>query len=252
VSFDVSAGAYDRFMGRYSTHLAPVFCDFSGVGHGMRVLDVGAGSGALTAELAARVGAGSVVALEPSAQFVEALPARVPGVSVLQGAAEEIPFPDGELDAALAQLVVHFMSDPAAGVGEMARVTRPGGIVAACVWDHGTGRGPLSPFWAAAKTLDLSTGGESKMVGASPGQLAGLLTDAGVHEVEETAIVVSVEHPTFEEWWEPFELGVGPAGAYVAKLESDQRAALRERCRELLPPAPFTIDAYAWSARGVT
>jgi SAM-dependent methyltransferase len=250
VSFDVSADAYDRFMGRYSTLLAPVFCDFAGVARGMRVLDVGAGSGALTVELAARVGVDAVVALEPSAQFVESLPERLPGVSVVHAAAEEIPLAGGELDAALAQLVVHFMSDPPAGIAEMARVTRPGGIVAACVWDHGTGRGPLSPFWAAARTLDLATGGESKMVGASPGQLADLLNGAGLRDVEETAIAVSVEHPSFEEWWEPFELGVGPAGVYVSKLEPDRRAALRERCRELLPPAPFTVDAHAWTARG--
>jgi SAM-dependent methyltransferase len=249
MAFDVSATAYDRFMGRYSTRLAPGFADVATVRAGQRVLDVGAGSGALTVELVAR--GADVVAVEPSGQFLEALRARLPDVTVVAGAAEDLPFGDGEFDAALAQLVVHFMTDPLAGVTELRRVTRAGGVVSACVWDHGTGHGPLSPFWAAARALDPTLADESRMMGSNPGQLRELFSHAGLHEVEETALEIGVEHPTFDEWWEPFELGVGPAGAYVTRLEPQRREELREQCRSSLPPAPFTIPARAWTARGL-
>ena len=114
------------------------------------------------------------------------------------------------------------MSDPAAGVGEMARVTRPGGAVVACVWDHGGGQGPLSPLWDAARVLDPTVEGESLRTGTSEGELERLFEDVGLADVDETALSVSVEHPTFEEWWEPFTLGVGPAGVYVAGLDPEQ------------------------------
>ena len=143
--FDVAADAYDRFMGRYSVLLSPQLADLAEVAGGQKVLDVGCGPGALTAELVDRVGAESVVAIDPSGPFVEAARTRHPGVDVRLGSAEQLPFADDTFDATLAQLVVQFMSDPAAGVGEMARVTRPGGAVVACVWDHGGGQGPLSP-----------------------------------------------------------------------------------------------------------
>ena len=154
MAFDVAADAYDRFMGRYSVLLSPQLADLAGVAAGQRVIDVGCGPGALTAELVARVGADSVAAIDPSEPFVEAARARNPGADVRLGSAEQLPFPDDTFAAALAQLVVQFMSDPAAGVGEMARVTRPGGAVVACVWDHGGGQGPLSPLWDAARVLE--------------------------------------------------------------------------------------------------
>jgi hypothetical protein len=133
----------------------------------------------------------------------------------------------------------------------MARVTRAGGVVAACVWDHGGGRGPLSPFWSAARSLEPGVHDESRLAGASEGQLTELFEAAGLREIEETALSVSIAHPTFEEWWDPFTLGVGPAGAYVASLEDERRAELRERCRAELPQAPFVVEARAWAARGL-
>jgi SAM-dependent methyltransferase len=251
VTFTVSADAYDRFMGRYSTLLSPQLCDLAGVAPGQRVLDVGCGPGALTAELVARIGADSVAAADPSEPFVAAARTRNPGVDVQQAPAERLPFPDDAFDAALAQLVVQFMSDPGAGLAEMRRVTRDGGVVAACVWDHGGGQGPLSPLWDAARSLDAGVADESRVTGTHAGDLERLFEAAGLREVEETALSVSVEHPTFEEWWEPFELGVGPAGAYVAGLGPDDRERLRERCRADLPDAPFVLTARAWTARGV-
>jgi SAM-dependent methyltransferase len=248
--FDVAADAYDRFMGRYSVLLSPQLADLAGIAAGQRVLDVGCGPGALTAELVERVGADSVVAIDPSQPFVDAARARHPGVDVRLGTAEQLPFPDDEFDAAIAQLVVQFMRDPAAGVGEMARVTRRGGAVVACVWDHGGGQGPLSPLWNAARALDPGVAGESLGVGTRAGQLERLFEDLGLEGVSETAVSVDVQHPTFEEWWEPFTLGVGPAGAYVARLDPEKRDALREQCRAMLPAAPFTLTARAWTAVG--
>jgi SAM-dependent methyltransferase len=251
VSFAVGADAYDRFMGRYSVPLAPQFADFAAVDAGQRVLDVGCGPGALTADLVSRVGPAAVSAVDPSEPFVAAARERHPGVSVRRAAAEQLPFEDQAFDAALAQLVVHFMADPVTGLREMARVTRNHGVVAACVWDHAGGQGPLSPFWEAVRELEPDVEDESQLAGAREGHLAELFHAAGLIEIEESALSVTVEHPSFEDWWEPFTLGVGPAGAFAAGLDPDRQAHLRELCRERLPAAPFVVKASAWAARGL-
>jgi len=251
MSFTVAADAYDRFMGRYSVLLAPQFSALADVIPGQRVLDVGCGPGALTTELVRRLGAEGVAAVDPSEPFVAAARERHPGVSVDRAPAEDLPFPDRSFDAALAQLVVHFMADPVGGLREMARVTRKDGVVAACVWDHAGGQGPLSPYWNAVRELDPDVDDESKLAGAREGHLTELFEAAGLREVEETHLAVSFEHPTFEDWWDPFTLGVGPAGGYVARLDPERRAQLQERCREKLPGAPFVLTARAWAARGL-
>jgi SAM-dependent methyltransferase len=251
MSFAVPADAYDRFMGRYSVPLSPLLADVAGVDEGQRVLDVGCGPGALTIELVERTGASAVSAVDPSEPFVAAVGERHPGVDVRQASAEDLPFPDATFDATLAQLVVHFMSDPPAGIAEMKRVTRTGGVVAACVWDHGGGRGPISPLWAAAREVDPTVTGESRLEGSNRHDLSRLFKAAGLREIQETELSVSVEHPTFEEWWQPYELAVGPAGKYVAGLGTERREAVRERCRVLLPEPPFVLTAYAWTARGL-
>ena len=250
MSFTVGADAYDRFMGRYSVPLAPQFADFAAVVAGQRALDVGCGPGALTAELVTRLGPAAVSAVDPSEPFVAAARERHPGVTVQRAAAEQLPFEDQAFDAALAQLVVHFMADPVAGLREMARVTRNQGVVAACVWDHAGGRGPLSPFWEAARELDPDVEDESQLAGAREGHLSELFEAAGLTDVEERTLTVTVEHPSFEEWWEPFTLGVGPAGGFAAGLDAERQAHLRELCRERLPAAPFALTAVAWAARG--
>ena len=250
MSFDVAADAYDRFMGRYSGRLSAPFADFAGVRTGQRVVDIGCGPGALTGELVARVGSERVAAADPSAPFVAAAQARHPGVDVRHASAEDLPFDDDTFDAALAQLVVHFMTDPVAGLREMARVTRSRGIVAACVWDHAGGQGPLGAFWDAARELDPGVRDESHLAGARDGHLAELFAEAGFGTIEAVAISSSVEHPTFDEWWGPFTEGVGPAGAHVASLDAGGQSDLRERCRERLGDGPFVITAKAWAARG--
>ena len=251
MSFVVSADAYDRFMGRYSAMLSPQMADLAGVRIGQRVLDVGCGPGALTAELVQRLGAGSVAAVDPSEPFVAAARERHPDVSIERAAAEHLPFPDDAFDATLAQLVVHFMADPAAGLAEMRRVTRADGVVVACVWDHGGGQGPLSAFWDVARELDPDVHDESDLAGAREGHLTHLFSAARLRDVEETALSVSLEHHSFEDWWEPFTAGVGPAGVYIAALDDDSRTRLRERCREALPDSPFVLTARAWTARGL-
>jgi len=251
VSFNVGADAYDRFMGRYSVPLAPQLADFAAIVAGQRVLDVGCGPGALTGELVRRLGPAAVSAVDPSEPFVAAARERYPGVSVQRAAAEQLPFEAQEFDAVLAQLVVHFMADPVVGLRELVRVTRKDGVVAACVWDHGGGQGPLSLFWEAARELDPDVEDESHLAGAREGHLAQLFEAAGLHEIEESTLSVSVEQPRFDDWWEPFTLGVGPAGGYAAGLDVDRQAQLRELCRERLPAAPFVVTARAWAARGL-
>jgi len=252
MSFDVSADAYDRFMGRYSRTLSPQLADLAGVAAGQRAVDVGCGSGMLTAELVARLGAGSVAAIDPSAPFVEAIRRRFPGVDVRQATAEELPFGDGEFDAALSQLVVHFMRDPVAGLREMARVARPGGAVAASVWDLAGGRAPISPFWRAAVALDPDARDEMAVAGGRAGHLEALFAEAGIEDVRGAEQPAVVEHQTFDEWFEPFTLGVGPAGSYLVGLDAERRAAVRERCRRDLGGGPFTIPAFVWAAVGVS
>lgn len=248
MSFDVGADAYRRFMGKYSEPLAGQFAGLAGIGAGLRVLDVGCGPGALTAELVRRVGPSAVHAVEPSASFAAAARERLPRVDIQQSAAEQLPFPDHAFDAALAQLVVHFMTDPVQGLREMGRVTRLGGTVGACVWDHGDDRGPLGAFWQAVRELDPDASDESSLPGVREGDLARLFGQAGLGQAEVSTLTVRVRQASFDEWWDPFLLGVGPAGAYVARLTPERQAALRERCRQLLPAGPIEISATAWAA----
>jgi SAM-dependent methyltransferase len=245
VIFDVSADAYWRFIGLYSEPLAAQFADLAGVRPGQRALDVGCGPGALTAVLAARLTAQAVCAIEPSESFVTAVRERLPGADVRLSPAEQLPFPDATFDVAAAQLVVQFMADPVAGLREMGRVTRPGGIVAACVWD--LRRGPMASFWRAVRELDPEAPDGSDRPGARSGQLAELFAQAGLDGAHSTELTVQIRHPDFEHWWERFTLGVGPPGAYVESLAPDQRDALRELCRSQYPDGPVDISAAAWA-----
>jgi SAM-dependent methyltransferase len=248
MTFDIAADAYARFMGRYADPLAVQFIELADLRAGQRALDVGCGPGALTSRLVGRRGADAVSAIDPSAPFVAAARERLPGVDVREGVAEELPYADASYDAALAQLVVHFMKDPVAGLREMGRVVRPGGVVAACVWNHSAGgSGPLSTFWGAVKHLDPDAADEAALPGSGEGDLGDLARRAGFREIDEEILTVTVAYAGFDEWWEPYTLGVGPAGDHVAGLDDAGRAALRARCAELLPDGPFEVEAAAWS-----
>ena len=251
MSFDVAAESYDAFMGRWSRLLSTPLADVAGVRAGQTALDVGCGTGALTAELVARLGADRVSAADPSAPFVGAMRERFPGVDVREAPAERLPFADDTFDVTLAQLVIHFMPDPVGGLREMARVTRPGGVVAACVWDHAGQRGPLRNFWAAARTMFPDVDDESALPGTREGHLDELFAAAGLRAIESTGLTVTLPLASFEAWWEPFTRGVGPAGAFVRGLAPDARAALEAECRRRLPAdGPFSLDGVAWAARG--
>ena len=237
----VSDTAYDSFMGRFSRRLAPVFADFAGVGAGQRVVDVGAGTGALTAELAQR--GAETAAAEPSAAFVAALRARFPGVDVQEAAAEELPWPDESFDAALAQLVVTFMSDAPMGLAEMRRVVRPGGTVAVCMWD----RDGMEMLAAIDRTRDALGVERAFSAYRTRDEIAQLVGDGAETEL----LAVEASYDDFEEFWGALGAGVGPAGAWVASLDDEQRTVARAELYRQLdePDGPFTLTGRAWAAR---
>jgi SAM-dependent methyltransferase len=251
VQFAASAGRYDRFMGRYTPTLAVALADATGVAAGMHVLDVGCGPGGLTRELVARVGAANVAAIDPAPQFVAACRERNRGADVREGSAEELPWADGTFDAALSSLVIGFMRDADRGVCEMARVTRPGGAVAACMWDIVTGgMTMLRTFWAAVGRVQPGAQGEQSLAGTAEGDIEQRFRRAGLEDVIGGSLLAKAEYTGFDDFWEPFTYGVGPAGQHLASLTFEQRARVRDGCRETLPAGPFSLDARAWYASG--
>lgn len=253
---EVPEHPYDRHVGRYGAELAAHLIEFAGIAPGDRVLDVGCGTGRLTVALAERVGAERVAAIDPSAEAVAVCRARVPSADVRCGSAEDLPFADRALDAALAQLVVNLVDDPPAAVSEMVRVVKPGGVVAACFWDDRE-MPLLRSYWDAVAAV-------------APGKLAGIEArarvgvadleqlrrwweDAGLREVDLGAFEVSADYESFEDLFHPFEAGVGHSGGLYAALESGTRAAIREEARRALgsPAGAFTLTAKVRAVRGI-
>ena len=255
-TFRASADAYDRHVGRYGAPLAAELIAFGGIEPGMRALDVGCGPGALTAALAERLGAASVSAVDPSEPFAEACRARLPGVEVVVASAEALPFSDDAFDAVLSQLVVNFMGEPGAGVREMARVTRPGGTVAACVWDYAGGMTLLRAFWDAAREVDPERAAAADegtvMRWCAEGELAELWREAGLRDVRSGGLVVRAGYADFEDLWSPLPSGIAPSGAFCASLDDDRRAALHDAYRRRLGvgEGPFELTARAWAVAG--
>jgi SAM-dependent methyltransferase len=251
-TFQAGGAAYDSFMGRYSGPLATVFADAAGVAAPQTAVDVGCGPGALTGELVRRLGAEAVAAVDPTGPFVEACRTRNPGVDVRLGRAEELPLEDGRFDATLAQLVLHFVTDPAAAAREMRRVTRPGGVVGACVWDA-DGMTMLRVFREAVRATNAEApiGSDPRAFGRE-GEIADLFRSAGLEDVRDGALDVETTYADFDEFWNPFLTGIGPAGDYVASLDADRQASFREvlRTRVGSPAGPFTLTARAWYATG--
>ena len=251
MQFAGPAENYDRFMGRYTATLAGALVDAAGVTAGMHVVDVGCGPGGLTRELAGRAGVENVAAIDPSEQFAAACRDRNPGADVRVGVAEELPWSDATFDAALASLVIGFMRDADQGVREMARVTRPGGIVALCMWDiAGGGMTMLRYFWEAVREVDPGAQGERRLAGTREGDIARRLADAGLEDVEAGVLTASADYSDFDDFWEPLTLAVGPAGAHLQTLTVDQQARVREALRAKVPEGAFTLEARAWYGRG--
>jgi SAM-dependent methyltransferase len=254
-TFQVAAEAYDGHIGRYGPALATRLIEAASLRPGRRALDVGCGPGALTAALAELLGADRVAAVDPSEPFAHACASRVPGVRVQVAAAEALPFGDGSFDAALSQLVVNFMTDAPAGVGEMRRVTRPGGTVASAVWDYADGMTLLRRFWDAAVALDPAAASLDEglsMPYCRPDDLERLWRAAGLQAVDTAELLVEAGYSGFDDLWQPLESGVGPSGAYAAGLPPERRARLREELRHRLGAGddPFRLTARAWCVTG--
>ena len=239
-------------MGRYAAGLAPKFADAVAVHAGMRILDVGCGPGALAVELAARGGDDNVAAIDPAPHFAAACRARVPGADVREGVAESLPWDDSTFDAAMCSLVVAWMSDADQGIREMTRVTKPGGSVAAAMWDIPGGGLPLiSHFWRAAREIGPSIPEDPPRAGVAEGDLVARFCRAGLQEVTGGVLETSVDYADFDDYWEPFTGGAGPAtSAFYDSLDDAGKTTLRETVRASLPEVPFTLPARAWLALG--
>jgi SAM-dependent methyltransferase len=251
--FDSADDAYDRFMGRYSTRLAPAFADFAGIHAGQRVLDCGAGTGALTTELVSRLGPDSVVVAEPSPRFVDGLKAKFPDLDVRLAPAEDLPWPDGELDAALAQLVIAFVTDAPAAVHELRRVVREGGVVAICMWDLGGGMEMLAAIGRARHVVTNEPVGDETMTNWRPEEMTGLLEGAGLRDITFETLEVESAYSGYDEFWSTLLGGVGPAGAFLQTLDADGKEKLRVATHRELgsPEGPFTLHARCNAVRGV-
>jgi SAM-dependent methyltransferase len=249
--FVAPAEDYDRYMGRYTPSLAVALADAARVEPRMRVVDVGCGPGGLTAELAGRVGAENVAAIDPAPQFAQACRERHPGVDVRNGVAEDLPWDDASFDAALSSLVIGFMSDPDQGVREMARVTKPGGRVAACMWDIQTGgMTMLRIFWDAVRQIEPDVQGEHALPGTADGDILARFERAGLTELVAGTLTAHADYTGFDDFWEPFTFAIGPAGEHLRSLSPGQQAQVRDACRPLVPDGPFGLDARAWYTRG--
>jgi SAM-dependent methyltransferase len=242
--FHTDEHSYDTFMGRYSVRLAPLFAEFAGVEAGQRVLDVGAGTGALTGELLARGAA--VVAAEPSPEFTQALRSRFPEVEIHEAPAEELPFSDGSFDLALAQLVVAFVQDAPAAMRELVRVARR---VAICMW----GVEEVQMFAAIGRTarvVDANAEPRARRY-RTPGELHDLLTGAGLANVEIGELDVTASYSGFDDFWNALSMQVGPAGEWLKSLDEERRALAHDELHRQLgsPDGPFQLQARAFAAR---
>lgn len=250
--FGGSSDAYDRFMGRYSSQLAAQFADFVGVHAPQRALDVGAGTGALTDELVARLGEEDVAAAEPSPDYAATLRERFPNANVREAPAEELPWEDESFDVAVAQLVVVFLNDAPRAVRELARVTKLGGVVATCMWEV-EGVEMMNALNEIRRRLT-PEGASIATEYRDEASLRTLFEEAGLREVQTTRLEVSVEYQTVDELWEPAIHVGGPGGPAVNAFTAEQLVAGRAIFEEALghPAGPYTLRGRAAAVRGVT
>jgi len=252
--------AYEPFMGRWSRRLAPLFVDFVGVQDGESVLEIGSGTGALTSAILDARPKAHVTGVDPAQDYVSAARQRLPrrGIRFVVGDARALDFSDGTFDRAVSLLALNFVPDPAQALAEQIRVTRPGGLIAAAVWDYGDGMQMLRVFWeeAAANDPAADARDERHLPLCRHGQLSSLWLAQGMLAVGERPLTIQQPFASFDDYWTPFLGGQGPAGAYVAGQSPAARDALRDRLRLRLTGAngnaggPFTLTARAWAVKG--
>jgi SAM-dependent methyltransferase len=253
------ADAYEHFMGRWSRTLAPLLVKFAGVQDGDAVLDIGSGTGALSAAVLAAAPSSRIIGIDPSAPYVAQARSKHGSEQVTfeVGDAQQMRFADATFDRSLSLLVLNFIPDAPKALGEMKRVTRKGGIVAAAVWDYGEGMEMLRVFWDEAVAADATAEkkDERHMRYCGRGELSALWREHGLTGVVDEALTIPMRFVSFDDYWSPFLAKQGPAGAYVATLSPAARDALRDRLRRRLvgkgPDQGFTLHARAWAARGV-
>ena len=253
-----AAQAYERFMGRWSRTLAPLFVRFAGVRDGDAVLDVGSGTGSLTAAVARMAPSSRIIGLDPTAPYVTLARSQY-GSRLVQfeaGDAQRMRFDNALFDRTLSLLVINFIPDVRKALGEMKRVTKSKGTVGAAVWDYGEGMEMLRVFWdeAVALTPAAAAKDERNMPLCRRGDLAALWREQGLEDVVEEGLIVETRFESFDDFWTPFLEGQGPAGAYVASLSAEDREALRLRLRRRLigvaPDHAVVLHARAWAVRG--
>jgi SAM-dependent methyltransferase len=253
------AEKYERFMGRWSRLMAPLLVDFTGLPDRGRVLDVGSGTGSLAFEITERKRLARVVGIDPSKEYVAYAGSRnpFPGRASFQvGDGQALNFPDGAFDSSASLLVFNFIPDPAKALKDVRRVTRSGGRISAAVWDYGAGMRMLRTFWDAAVTVDSSAekADERHMPLCRSGELSDLWKRGGLEDVHEQPLDITMQFKSFADYWDPFLLGQGPAGSFLARLNQEKVQALRREVKRRLSLAsettPFALPARVWAVRG--
>ena len=258
-SMFADAQAYDRFMGRWSKLAAPLLVDFAGISDGGHVLDVGSGTGSLALSIVERMPRCHVTGIDPSSEYITYAQSqtRSDRIRFQTGDAQEMAFGNGAFDHSLSLLVFNFIPDPKKALLEIRRVTKSGGCIAAAVWDYGQDMRMLRLFWDAAIALDPAAEklDEKHMPLCRSGELSHLWQQAALDRIEERPLDIAMTFASFRDFWDPFLLGQGPAGAYVAQLPRDRRQSLAEEVKRRLmlagDSAPFTLRGRIWAVRGM-
>lgn len=228
-SFFTDGAAYERLMGRWSRRVGDIFLDWIDVPENLRWIDIGCGTGVFTEELIKRCSPAKVVGIDPSAAQI-AFARNRPGLETVEfrvADAQDLPFADHGFDIAVMALVVHFLSEPAKAIAEMARVVRPGGWASTYVWDYSVGGSPTAPITAAMTSLGFETPLPPSAKATSLQALLELWQSAGLSEIETRVIDIAVEFADFDEFWGSMSVPVGPAGMAIAGMSPDTRERLR-------------------------
>jgi SAM-dependent methyltransferase len=256
-----NAESYERFMGRWSRLIAAQLSDFVDIPNEGQLLDIGSGTGSLSFMIAQRNATARVVGIDPSKEYVAYGNSRNPvpeRVSFEIGDAQHLRFPDATFSGSLSLFAFNFIPDPGRALWEARRVTESGGPIAAAVWDYGGEMQMLRAFWDAAASIDdqAPERDERHMPLCRSGELSDLWKDVGLHNLQEQPLDIKMQFDSFEDYWQPFLLGQGPAGAYAASLNPESLLRLRAEVKRRLSlsraDVPFVLAARAWAVCGTS